>query len=382
MAISTLNTAHYIEKWDSSFLSEYVRTSRFKPYMGKATGKGANSSALILIRNELMASGKTINIPLSARATGGGVQGYTRLEGNEEALAIYNDQISIHYNRNAFVVSEPDEHWTEMDLRENARMRARVWGGEAMRDDIIIAFADVFDKSWVKGRDVATIQSGGTQYTPTSFMAALNADQTSMDAWLLANRDRVLYGPDLAHLEADSDHSDSVVKLTASTDKASATTLRLAKRLAQTADAHIHPTAYDDAKGREFFVWFVGSDDFGNLELDADIKAANTDARVRGVEDHPIFQDGDLLYKGVIIREVPEIPRFGSVGASSAPVTMSFFCGAQALGVAWGQKPKSISQKDDYDFFTGLGIQEARGVKKLKFNGKQHGVVTVFSTAA
>lgn len=381
MATTELNSVHRVQKWDADFLREYVRDSRFRPYMGKATGAGSNMSMPIMVRTDFVsAAGKTVNIPLVTRLTGQGVRGYQRLTGNEEPMDIHNDQVTVHFNRNGVEISEADESWTEMNLRDAGRYLLKSWAEESLRDDIIMAFADIYDRSYVGGMNADT--ASGTFYTPTTFMAALNADQTNMDAWLLANRDRILYGPDYAHMEADSDHSDSVVKLTASTDKASATVLRMAKSLAKRADTHIRPVKADDAAGRENFVWFVPSTDFENLKQDTDIKTANIDARQRGVEDHPIFQDGDLIYDGVIIREVPEIPAFGGVGAGGATVNMSFFCGAQAVANVWGQKPTSRSKKDDYDFFTGLAIQECRGTKKLFFNGKQHGLVTVFTTAA
>lgn len=380
MATTSLATASQVQVWDKQYLSEYVRASRFKPYMGKAEGDGSNPLMPIMVKNELQKAGKTINIPLLTRLQGNGVQGNERLSGSEEAISNYNFAITVNYNRNGVEIPEADEHWTEMDLRGAGKMLLRTWSSEVLRDDLIIALSDIYGRSYVKGRNASTL---GTIYTPTTFMAALNADQTNMDAWVLANRDRVLYGPDLAHLEADSDHSDSVVKLTASTDKASAVTLRLAKGLAKTADPHIRPTRVNDDDGREYYVWFVPTADFNNLKQDADIKAANVDARTRGVDNHPIFQDGDLIYDGVIIREVPEIPAFGGVGAGGTSVTMSFFCGAQAASVAWGMKPQSRSKKeDDYGHFTGLGITECRGTAKNFFNSKQHGLVTVFSTAA
>lgn len=384
MAITSLPMNQRIERWDSDYLTEYVRASRFKPYMGKAVGNGANSEAVIQVRSDLVTNaGKTVNIPLVTRLKGAGVQGYTRLTGNEEALGIYNDQVTVHYNRNGVEIAEPDEKWTEIDLREAGRGRLKVWAAEALRDDIIMSLSDCRNRSWVAGRSADT--ATGDRYTPATFMAALNADQTGMDAWLAANADRVLYANKAT--ETDFDHSDSVVKLTAGTDKASAAVLMLAKGLAKTAgnDAdgiHIRPASYDDAKGRENYIWFVPTSDFNNLAADADIKQANIEARQRGTDDHPIFQDGDLLYRGVIIREVPEIPAFGNVGSSSAKVNMSFFCGAAAASVAWGQKPVTRSKKDDYDFFTGLAVQECRGVKKTFYDGKQYGLVTVFTTAA
>jgi hypothetical protein len=385
MATTELPVGQRIIRWDSDFQEEYVRASRFMPYMGKPAGPGANSEAVIYTRSDLETqAGKTLNVPLVTRLRGSGVQGYTRLTGNEEALGIYNDQLTVHYNRNGVEIAEADEKWTEMDLRDAAKGRLKVWAKECLRDDMIISLADIYNRSYISGRNADT--ASGTRYTPTTFMAALNADQTNMDLWLQANVDRVLYG--LKTTETDYDHSDSVVKLVAGTDKASAAVLMAAKGLAKTAgntlaDAiHIRPASFNDAKGRENYVWFVPTSDFNNLAADSDIKTANLEARQRGTEDHPIFQDGDLLYKGVIIREVPEIPAFGNVGATSATVNMSFFCGAGAASVMWGQKPTTRSKKDDYDFFTGLAIQECRGTKKCFWNGQQYGVVTVFTTAA
>lgn len=388
MADTQVALASRIQKWDSDYQPEYVRESGFMPYMGKASGKGSNPGAIILTKTDLQASGKVINMPFIGRTRGPGVRGNKRLTGAEVALDNYNCPITVKTIRQAHRVSEQEEHWTEMDLRDAMKTGLRNWSAEYLRDDFIMAFADVWGKSWAGGQDAALEDDEATIYTPTTFMAALNADQTNMDAWLSANRDRVLYGPDLAHMEADYDHSDSVVKLTASTDKASATVLRLAKGRAKTAGSeegwfHIKPTRAEMSEGREYFVWFVGSADFNNLKLDTEIAQANRDARARGVDNHPIFQDGDLIFDGVIIREIPEIPNFGNVGATSAPVTMSFFCGAQAVGLAWAKRPSSrVSTDTDYGHFTGLAISEMRAAKKLIFNTRQTGVVTVFCTAA
>jgi hypothetical protein len=353
--------------------------------MGKASGPGASGGSVIMVKEELTGSGKTVNIPLIGRANGPGVRGNTALVGAETAMDNYNCAMAVKTVRNAHLLTEQEEHWTEMDLREAVRFNMRQWSSEWLRDDFILSLADPFGYSFAGGQVATSENDADTIYTPTTFFAAMHADQTAMDAWVLANRDRILYGPDLAHLEADSDHSDSVVKLTASTDKASAVVLRLAKGLAKTSTGpKIRPTKTEMSMGREYFVWFVGSADFGNLKADADIKAANIDARARDVSSNPIFQDGDLIYDGVIIREIPEIVTWNATaGATNSPVTISFFAGAQALGLAWGKRPTSRKRgEDDYGHLTGLGISEIRGVKKMVYNGKQHGLVTVFCAAA
>jgi hypothetical protein len=95
------------------------------------------------------------------------------------------------------------------------------------------------------------------------------------------------------------------------------------------------------------------------------------------VDSNPLFQSGDLIYDGVIIREIPEIPVISGAGASSIDVAPAFLCGAQAVGLAWGQEPTATRKvEDDYGFAPGVGIEEARGVEKMRFNDKDHGMVT------
>jgi hypothetical protein len=91
------------------------------------------------------------------------------------------------------------------------------------------------------------------------------------------------------------------------------------------------------------------------------------------MKDNPIFQDGDLVWDGVIIRKVPEISTFvtntgrllvrASVSGRVEPV---FLCGQQAATVAFGQMAKPTFRKeDDYGFITGTGIEMAYGMAKM-----------------
>jgi hypothetical protein len=162
----------------------------------------------------------------------------------------------------------------------------------------------------------------------------------------------------------------------------------LLKRIAKTADARIRPMRVNDNSGREYFVLFTGSMAFRDLKNDATMTQANREARPRDVESNPIFQDGDLIYDGVIVREIPEIADLGTVGASSARVAPVYLCGAQAIGVAWGKEPSRITDDFDYGHQKGVGTVEARGVQKMRFGTgaagalKDHGMVTGFVAAA
>ncbi len=351
MATTTLATASQVSKWESMYFSEYVRDSGFKPYMGKSVNMP------ICVKYELTSGGKTVNLPLITRLTGAGVTGSSTLVGNEEALNNYNFPITVDWRRNAVEIKKPERHWTEMDLLRAAGDMLKVWSAEKLRDDIIAAGASI----------------DGVAYG--------SASEANKDAWLANNSDRVLFGAAKSS-NASNDHSAALLTVDATNDKLTAASLTLMKRMAKTADAHIRPIRVNNAQGREYFVAFVNSLLFRDLKEDSTIAQANREARPRDVEKNPIFQDGDLIYDGVIVREIPEMGVISGVGSGGIDVGRVMFCGAQALGIAWGQEPRMTRKKeDDYDFAAGRGIEECLGVEKMRFNDKDHGLLTGYFAA-
>jgi N4-gp56 family major capsid protein len=374
MAETQLALASRVSKWDAQYFAEYVRDNRFRPYMGRSDG---NSLMPIVTKYELSSGGKTINIPLVTRLKGGGVFGTERLIGAEEALGNYNKSITVQWNRHGVTIKKPEEHWSEMDLRRASRTMLKTRSAELLRDDLITAMLDITGNSYVAGRD-ASLESG-TYATPLATFTAFA--EGTRDAWLGANLDRVLFGAAQSNTSG-TDHSASLLNVDTSADRMSTAMISLAKQMAQEADPHIRPFRTNDSEGREFFVLFVGARGFRDLKRDSAMLQANRDARPRSVGDNPIFQDGDLIWDGVIIREIPEIPVLGNLGNSASPVAAAFLCGAQAIGMAWGQEPTSRTKKeDDYGFEYGVAIEECRGVSKLIYNSVQHGMVTIYHSA-
>lgn len=180
-----------------------------------------------------------------------------------------------------------------------------------------------------------------------------------------------------------ADHSASLLNVDPPNDRMTAAHVSLAKQLAREAtNRKIKPVKQSVSKGRDDYVYFVGSRAFRDLKTDSVMVNANRDARVRGTSDNPIFRDGDLLWDGVVIREVPEIPVIAGVGATGSDVQPGFFCGAGAVGVAWGQRPKPTTKDStDYQFEVGRGIEECRGTAKMVWDGIQNGVVNTFVSA-
>lgn len=371
MAEVVLASASEKQIWINKFFQEYVRTSRFMPYMSNAD---LNKGGIILTRYELQSeAGKTINIPFIGRLKSNGVTGSAVLDGAEEELTNYNMPISIDWRRNAVRVPKSTSFKTEINLLNAGRDALVVWEAEKFRDDIIEAFG------------AAVTDTSGTTVKMSASTAA------NRNAWAAANADRMLFG--VAKSNYSATYATALANCDTTNDKCTAASMSLAKRMAKAADPHIRPFRVSDGDGREFYVCFHGSRTFRDLKADATIVSANTNARARedsGMKDNPIFQDGDIIYDGLIHREVPEIDTwatntgvYDASGAASADVRPVFVCGGGAVGVAWGQEPTPRTDMlKDYQFRPGVAIEELLGVKKINYNGVQNGVLTAHFAAA
>lgn len=377
MAETLLATASERQVWVTRYFQEYVRHSRFMPYMSNAD---VNKGGIILTKFQAEEEAKrTINIPFIGRLKSAGVTGAAALDGIEEELTNFNCPITVDWRRNAVRIPKSTSFRTEINLWDAAKDALRVWESEKLRDDIIRAFGHVI------------IDANGAVVPYETATAA------QQNTWVAGNSDRVLFGT--ANSYYSTTFATALGNVTAAM-KASAAMMGLAKRIAKLADPHIRPFRVEDGDGREFYVAFHGARTFRDLKADSTIIAANTGARAReglGMEKNPIFQDGDLIYDGVIHREIPEIDAwcvsaganpnggagFNGVGSSGADVRPIYLCGGGAVGVAWGQEPTPRTDMiKDYGFRPGVAIEELLGVKKINFNGVQNGVVTVFAGAA
>jgi hypothetical protein len=367
MANTTVNSGLRVTKFLSEFYREYVRKSRFAPY----TGTTANN--IIVIKE----GKQKINVPLVTRLVGNGVTGSATLRGNGEAISNYYFELTPTYYRHAVEFDREEMEKPNIDLMEAARPLLMDWSMELQRTHIIRALGAIYN---------------GTTYA--NYGSATNA---AMDTWLANNDDRVLFGATKSNHVSD-DMSTSLAAIDTTTDKMSAAMMSVAKRIAQTASPHIRPIRTENDK--EMFVCFHDPYAFRNLSQDSNIRQAQREVNGKG---DPIFEGGGFVYEGILHIEVPEIADLidgtsgtngewgGSAtanglhtaGDSSSRVGVSFLCGQQALGYGLGQKPRIIIDRDhDYQFQPGVAVELKHDIKKAYFNNVQHGVVTIFSSAA
>ena len=379
MALTVVDTNNKLIKFTKEINREFVRENLFSPYMS------ADMNAIIRVRNELKSGGDVMNIPFVKRLKGAGVGGGT-LVGFEEKIDNYGMRLKVDWARNAVVTTNQENQKDSADVFGEAKPLLSDWGKSRQRDDIIKALM-AFPTETLPAADVTV---NGTLY------AAAEAGQTAAaTAWMTANTDRVQYGA--ARTNTKATHILSLAELDITADKFTAANLSLLKRVALNADPHIRP--YKTRDGYEYYVCFAGTNSFRDLKLD--LQTVNKDARPRegnGVDKNPLFQDGDQIYDGVIVRQVPEISQFvtsswtglTTAGTTSNRVEPVFLCGQQAVALGWGQMARPTFRKeDDYDFIQGVGIDMCFGVVKMYSkhpmtgsNLVQSGVVTGFYSSA
>jgi N4-gp56 family major capsid protein len=359
MNITAARSGLVPKSWSERFFVEYVRKSQFSRYMG------TSMSSMIQVREDLSRKpGDTVVFATVRRLVGAGVTGNQILEGNEELLNARSLGLQVGVIRHGVAASEWDEQKSILDILDAAKDALQVWSLEKMRADIILSLT-------------AVTADGDVQIPYASATAG------QRNTWLTNNSDRVLFGASKSNA-ASNVMATALATVDATNDKLSASTVSLAKRIAKNANPRIRPiTVKDD---QEWFVMFADSYAFRDLTLDPTIVASRQYAMARG-EDNPLFTGGDIVWDGVIIKEVPELAQISGVGASGINVGTALLCGAQALGVAWAQRTTARTNVRDYNFMHGVAVQEIRGIGKLRFGTdnttdgttpKDAGMVTVF----
>jgi hypothetical protein len=384
MAVTTTHVNNQIIKWRKSIFREWRRGNYFSPYMGESP------TSIIQVTNELRDGGDILSIPIVSSLRGPGVS-TGPLTGNEEKLINYGMRLWVDWSRNAVLLTRAQMRKSSFEQLEIVRPLLTEWGNCLLRDEIVLGFFAL--PSEAPPANLGNESTAGQRVNGILWDQATAAQRNK---WLTDNNDRVLFGAARGNTVAGN-VAASLLNLDAAADSASAAILLLAKRMARSALPGITPYRDNEDQGKEWFVAFCGAETFRDLANDPVIYNSNLHARPRevSIDRNPLFSDGDLQYRGIIIREVPEISDFCTLvdaGASgTTDVQPIFFCGQNALAVGWGQMPRPTERKeDDYSFIIGRGVESVYGVGKT-FTKKdpdaataqlvQWGLVTVFCAA-
>ncbi|MEL7452316.1 MAG: DUF4043 family protein [Pseudomonadota bacterium] len=378
MALQQTAADLILQKFRKKDYQQYNRQHRYAKHVGK------DPFSIIQREDSLMEGGEFVNIAFTD-ALGETNKGEQVLDGNEATFGQRKMTLKPYWHREGVKIKKSTAKRAFTDQYKIQRRELKTWMKNHVYQAIINAMDAVAIDEAAYSEGDADDATGNAHPQQVTYAEATAAQRNTFVTNNGARR--LLFGGATSKLAA-GDMAASLANVAAA-DVLSPAFLNRMKRMARTDTWGINgklpmrPMGEEDqSKGREFFKVWVGPQNFEELGDNEDMKRYNTDARIRGVEDNPLFQDGDLLYKGMILCEEPRMPLYAGVGASGIDVEPIWFCGAQSLGWAMGQKYRyTKSDNTDYQFLRGIGVEEQWSIEKLFDGGEVRGMITGYAAA-
>ena len=351
-----VNDASAVKLWRRK-LARDVQAATF---MGKFLGESDDS--LVQIYDETgKGAGDRVTVTLRGQLTGDGVLGDGTLEGNEEALSFFSDNLLIdqlrHATRSAGKMSEQRVPWKN---REESKNALRDW--------------------WANRLDTAFFnQIGGNT-------AATDVRYTGNQAVLAPTS--VIRPAAAATDEALDDAATESMSL-ALIDSA------VAQAKTRTRDGVAVPMRPINVDGEDRWVMFLHPFQASSLRTNTnngqwlDIQKAS----LAGGDSKrsPIFTGALGMYNGVVLHETPRVPQGvnSTTGARVSDTRRAILCGAQAAALGFGEGysfNKFDWNEELFDYGNQLGVEAGMifGLKKTRYNAVDFStiVVSTFSNAA
>lgn len=339
-----VNNALAVKLWSRKLFHEALKQTSMARYMGNG------SDSMIQIQTDTSKGpGDRITVGLRMQLSGAGIQGDGTLEGNEEALTTYSDNVFIDQLRHAVrSAGKMSEQRIPFSVREEARMGLQDW------------WSDRIDQSIINQLCGVTTQAD-TRYTGNQATIAASTGHV-----LLAG---------VATTEASLSTSASYFFSTAQVDRLVAT--------AKTLTPIIRPIKVD---GGDYYIMFIHPYQTYQLRTGGATAGSWADiqkARIQGGEKsgNPIFTNALGVWNNTILVENPRIPLI-TTSQGAATGARAVFCGAQAGLFAVGQdnQPEKMSWVEElFDYENQLGVSAGMiwGMKKTVFNSLDFGTITL-----
>lgn len=278
-------------------------------------------------------AGSNLSFGLGIKLSGNGISGDSTLEGQEEQMTDYDEDVAINQLRHAVrLTGRMDEKKNAYNMRMNAKNRLADWWAERLDQEIL-------DK--LCGKTTSTFAN-----TPTAAAASRSV---------------------FAGGQSSVDNVTAAMKIDTKI-------LDAAKQKAKLATPMIRPLRVG---GKEYYVVILHPYSATDLRQDPVWNQAQREANVRG-EENPIFSGSLGIYNGMVIHE-HEYVYNTTDGSSSANVCRNILCGQQAGVIAWGAGVKWVEKSFDYGNSWGISVGAIFGVIKPIFNSVDYGVITMFA---
>ena len=327
---------------------------------------GTDSNSLIHIQEDLKKNaGDRITIGLRMQLVGAGVSGDGTLEGNEEELVRFSDNIFVDQLRHAVRINgRMSEQRVTYNLRDEGRMGLQDW----WTDRIAFSFFNQVcsnlaqtDNRYLGMQAAITADTAHNFVAGTGFTSGANV---------------------MAGL------SDTV------SDKFQLTIIDNLVAQAKTLTPQIRPVSVP--KVGNVYVMFIHPFQTKDLRITTgtgtwqDIQKA---ALMGGqISNNPIFTGALGMYNNVVLHEDSRVPlATDNSGTAVANTRAAAFCGAQAAGFAIGQgyemsggKARMSWEEELFDYGNRYGVAAGMifGLKKMVFNSLDFGSIRVGTFAA
>jgi N4-gp56 family major capsid protein len=336
-----------VKAWAKKLFVDALKETKADKFMG------SSSSSLIHVRDELAkAAGDRITVGLRMQLTGGGTLGDGTLEGNEESLTTYADNVFIDQLRHATrSAGKMSEQRVTFNIRNENKMGLQDW------------YADRVDTAFfnqICGYTLAT----DVKYTGNQLPIAPDVSRriwagtgVTDDTTLAAGAEFSLKLIDIA-VERASTLSPTIRPLTIGGEKKWV--------------MFLHPyQVYDLRTNTNSGQW---------LDIQKAALAGGAASK------SPIYTGALGEYNGTVLHMDKRVTTgITNAGVDKPTVRRAVFCGAQAAVFAYGgdggQEMTWVEELFDYKNRLGVAAGMIWGLKKTMFNGLDFGAMTVSTYA-
>jgi N4-gp56 family major capsid protein len=337
-----LNHPLAIKKWSNELMRETLKKTHALQFMGK--GK----DSLVTIKTDLTHSdgGDRIRVGIRSQMVGGGIEGDNTLEGNEEALETFYQDVFINQLRHAGrSAGKMSEQRVPFSVRDETRDGLADWWSDRI---------DTWFFNQLTGNTAAT----DNRYVGFNATVAPDADH-------------------ITYFDSGSTSEGSISASTVAEFNLSAIDSAVEK--AKLAKNALRPF---NIGGKKKYAMFIHPFQVTSLRkrtatgLWADIQKA----AIQGGDgkENPLYSGALGEYNGVILHESTRIP----VAPTNASVRRAVLCGAQAASIAFGRgygKDVFTWVEELFDYKNKLGVAAGcqAGMVKTRFDGSDYGTVVV-----
>lgn len=337
-------------------------TEKQSYFAGKFIGEGENNVIEKKVDLEQDA-GDRISFDLSMRLRGDGVEGDNNVEGTEENLTFYTDEVRIDQIRKGVDAGgRMSRKRTLHNLRDTAKARGSEWAAEWF-DELIFVYLS------------------GT-------LAGINEDRKVLRPFA----GNPIQAPDQFHI-AYGGAATSKATLTASDKMTRALVERLSvmPRMMNSLNPDVVKMSPITIESGKHFVLLMSPFQAFDMRAEtgetswASVQKAAAAAEGRS---NPLFKGGVGLINNTVLHEHENVRRFGDYGAgSNVQAARALFMGRQAGVLAYGQggngtrfswEEELKDAKNRVSFYIG----SIAGFKKTRFNGLDFGVIAVDTASA